>query len=101
MISVNIERKSNSICGFTVKNHGSSKVCAAVSVLTLNTVNSIEAMTDEVFSYDYKPEGGFLKWERSGNDPKASLLLDTMVLGLKSIEETYSNEIKIKDDKHD
>ena len=101
MISVNIRSKAGRVQGFTVKNHGRSEVCAAVSLLTLNTVNSIEALTDESFVYDYNSEGGFLKWDREGESPEVDLLLNAMVFGLKSVEENYGNEIMIKDDNYD
>ena len=34
--------ESGGITGFTVQNHGESIVCAAVSMLVLNTVNSLD-----------------------------------------------------------
>jgi len=101
VISVKIQYKSNRIQGFTIKNHGSSDVCAAVSLLTLNTVNCIETFTEESFICDHNPEGGFLKWEREGNSPEVDLLLDTMAFGLNSIKENYDNEIRIEVENYD
>ena len=107
MISAAILRnKSGCIWGFQVLNHGESNVCAAVSLLALNTANSIEALTDEPFVCDYNPEGGFLKVElpqiKEGcSGGSAELLLEAMVLGLKSVKENYSSEIEIKDDNYD
>ena len=40
------------ITAFTVQNHGESYVCSAVSMLVLNTVNSIEALTGQQFDCD-------------------------------------------------
>ena len=103
MISVTISRNpAGRIYGFSVLNHSKSDVCAAVSLLTLNTVNSIEALTDETFNCDYNPEGGFLQVElprvKEGlESPSAGLLLDAMALGLHSVKENYSNEIEIED----
>ncbi|MDE6181647.1 MAG: ribosomal-processing cysteine protease Prp, partial [Eubacteriales bacterium] len=42
MIKVEFYQKSNKIVGFEIKNHGKDIVCSAVSILSLNTVNSIE-----------------------------------------------------------
>ena len=103
MISVTIFRnKERQIYGFTVSSHGKDLVCAAVSLLTLNTVNSIEALTDENIVYDYDPKGGFLKLElpdaiegKCGSD--AALLLESMVMGLYSVNERYGNEIELEE----
>jgi uncharacterized protein YsxB (DUF464 family) len=105
MISVTISRNAaGRIYGFSVSNHSKSNVCAAVSLLTLNTANSIEALTDETFDCDYNPEGGFLQVElprvKEGQDsPAAGLLLDAMALGLHSVRENYRDEIEIADEK--
>ena len=103
MISVAIHRNcTNHIWGYTVTNHGKTDVCAAVSLLTLNTVNGIEALLDEPFKCEYDPEGGFLRFElpqtREGNhNPEVDLLLEVMLLGLRSVEENYGDEIEILD----
>ena len=107
MISVTIRRNPKGrIYGFTVLDHGKTDVCAAVSLLTLNTANSLEAFTNEPFTCDYNPEGGFLQLElpkvKEGHDSlKADLLLETMALGLRSVKENYNSEIEIKDDSYD
>jgi uncharacterized protein YsxB (DUF464 family) len=49
--------------GFKAKNHGESIICAAVSVLTQNTVNSVEMFTDSDFEIDYDPKGGFMDFK--------------------------------------
>lgn len=95
MISVTIRRREGRIYGFTVAEHGRNDICAAVSLLALNTVNSIEALTEEDFNYEYNPEGGFLQWERKGANPDADLLLEAMVLGLTSVKENYDESIKL------
>ena len=108
MISVGIFRNKNKrIWGFTVNDHGESSVCAAVSMLTLNTVNSIEAFTDEVTECHYNTTGGFLSFslpevKNGAESGKAYILLEAMALGLRSVKENYNNEIEIKDyeDKH-
>lgn len=93
MISVSIRRKRGRIWAFTVTDHGKTDVCAAVSLLTLNTVNSIEALTGTHFTCEYDPEGGFLQFEIKEYNPKTDLLLEAMALGLESVKENYGNDI--------
>ena len=98
MISVSIRRKKGRIKTFTVADHGKTNVCAAVSLLTLNTVNSIEALTSTHFTCEYNPEGGFLWFELKESNPEACLLLEAMALGLKSVKENYGSEIELIDE---
>ena len=101
MISVTLRRNQKGrLYGFTVQNHGNTDVCAAVSLFTLNTVNSIESFTNEPFTCDYNPDGGFLDVElpqiKEGSESlEADLLLEAMELGLKAVKENYSDEIEI------
>ena len=44
------KNESEEICGFELKNHTKNYVCAAISILALNTVNSVEAFTGLDFS---------------------------------------------------
>ena len=105
MIWAEIRRnQKGNIYGFTVKEHGESVVCAAISMLSLNTVNSIEALVDEEMTYNYNPNGGFLEMDlpriRNGKrNREADLLLESLALGLRSVKASYSNEIEIEDDK--
>ncbi|MCL2840163.1 MAG: ribosomal-processing cysteine protease Prp [Defluviitaleaceae bacterium] len=99
MISAAITRNENgNVVGFTVENHGDSIVCAAVSMLVLNTVNSIEALTEEDFHCDYKGDGGFLKFTLSNPNVQTEgvkILLDALVLGLYSTQDAYPDELKV------
>ena len=72
MITVTICQSSEGeITGFSIQGHagyaerGSDIVCAAVSVLAQNTVNSIEQFTQDSFSADVDEENGglYLKME--------------------------------------
>ncbi len=101
MISVKLFRNNNGhICGFQAKNHGDRIVCSAVSILTLNTVNSIEQFTDAQFSCDFNEEGGFLRYfvEAAKNGDfihDVDLLLKSLELGLLGIKEEYGKHINI------
>ena len=103
MIKVTIYQSSEGkISGFAVQGHagyaesGSDIVCAAVSVLTQNTVNSIEEFTEDGFSVDVdEKEGGlYLKME-TGYSGKSKLLLDSLILGLQGIEEEYMDYLDV------
>ena len=99
MISVRFTRDGDGrLRSFTAKNHGKSSACAAVSLFVLNTVNCVEALTDEKFSCDYEEEGGFIRFSLS-EPPRdgARLLLETLLYGLKSVKEQYPTEIDVKD----
>ena len=90
------------IYAFKLMNHGDPMVCAAVSFLVQNTANSIETFTSEPFDLDYDPQGGFLRLElpqiKEGQiSEKADLLLESMALGLRSLMESYSKDIEVKE----
>jgi len=88
---------SGSIESFTVKNHGDSYVCGAVSMLVLNTINSIEALTTQAFDCDYDESGGYICFSlKVPKDDGANLLLNAMLLGLTHVQEQYPREIQLK-----
>ena len=86
------------VYGFSVKNHGGSVVCAAVSMLVLNTVNSIEAFTEDDFNCEYDEEGGYLRFALTSESVSVgtATLLKALYLGLMSTQESYPDEISIK-----
>ncbi|MBE5998872.1 MAG: ribosomal-processing cysteine protease Prp [Eubacteriales bacterium] len=72
---------------------GEDIVCAGISVLTINTINSLEALAKARISYAAAEEGGELSCRfESPPDEKATLLVDSMLLGLRSIRDTYGGE---------
>ncbi len=101
MISVKIYKtEDNNIRGFKClghagyAEHGEDIVCAAVSMLVINTLNSLEKFVPEdKFTVNTDEEQGLI--ECLFNDKpseKAKLLLDSMLLGLKSVEENYQGK---------
>ena len=63
MTTVTIYQTKNGIYkGFELSGHagyaksGADIVCAAISMLTTNTINSIETFTDDFFSYEENEE---------------------------------------------
>ncbi|MEE1314605.1 MAG: ribosomal-processing cysteine protease Prp [Faecalimonas sp.] len=90
----------NEYVGFRADGHadyaeaGEDIVCAAISILTLNTVNAIETFTEDAFVADSDEELGYLAFQLLQRPKKeAALLLKTMVLGLEDIAKNYENYI--------
>ncbi len=98
MIQALFLKNNKNIIGFEIKNHGRDIVCSAVSILSLNTVNSLEAFTDAKYIIDYDTNGGFLKCiiDESSLCEKSILLLSSLELGLKGIEIEYPKDICLK-----
>lgn len=91
------------IYGLKVYDHGDSIVCAAVSALVINAVNSIEKLTDEKIDYSYDEEGGFISMElpnvKAGSyNHDCDLLLKSLRLGLLSVKADYKEHITVIDE---
>ncbi len=96
---------SDNYKGFTCFGHaGYAKrgeddiVCAAISVLTTNTINSMELIAKENFEIQVNEETGFLdcRFDHLMNE-QSKLLMESMILGLESIAEQYGKKyIKLK-----
>ena len=79
--------------GFSEK--GTDIVCAAVSVLFINTLNAIESLTTDkqALGIVQNEEDGILYCGFKERLSKESvLLLDAMVLGMSGIQEQYSTK---------
>ncbi|MCD8338498.1 MAG: ribosomal-processing cysteine protease Prp [Lachnospiraceae bacterium] len=99
MIVFTVRKSENQYRGFSFEGHagyaeaGNDIVCAAVSVLALNTANSIEAFTDDFFRQELSEDGGFLKMDfPDGVSEASSLLMDSLVLGIQGIQADYGEE---------
>ena len=84
--------------GFSLKGHagfeeaGKDVVCAAVSALSINTVNAAENLTDAGFSCE-QGESGSLDFRFT--DPmgdREQLLMDALELGLSGIQQEYGKK---------
>jgi uncharacterized protein YsxB (DUF464 family) len=99
MIKVtSIHNEKDEVCGFRVEGHagyakkGQDIICSAVSVLATNTVNSVEALTNDKFSCK-QTEDGFLELILVEDVSKESrLLLDSFFLGIEAIVQEYGNK---------
>ena len=93
MITVEIRKSNGEYVGFSSKGHagyaeeGYDIICAAVSVLTVNTINSIEKFTDDAFKAE--AADGMVRWKFTELplSKEAKLLMDSLVLGLEDIQE--------------
>ncbi len=80
--------------------HGQDIVCAAVSMTVINTINSIDSLTKEALLLDQDDERGYIDCtfpdiKANQGTSEARLLLESMVLGLKSIQEEYGEYIQV------
>ncbi|NLO09431.1 MAG: ribosomal-processing cysteine protease Prp [Clostridiales bacterium] len=104
MIKVTVFKNSDKvITGFKMLGHadyaekGSDIVCAAVSALVINTINSIEHFTSDTFDIKEDEDKGFIEFHMvSPVSSYGNLLLNSLVLGLEGIENEYAGKyIKI------
>lgn len=82
--------------GFQCRGHagsgdyGADLVCGAISVLTINTVNSLEKLTRDTFDLTREEGIGLIQAVFHQPLSKAGkLLMDSYVLGVTSIQEEY------------
>ena len=97
MITVTVYGSSGEMRGFTAKGHaefsesGQDIICAAASVLMINTVNAIDTLTDNHVVAEEKD--GFLTCVfPEGVDEEGMLLIETMLLGLTQIQDDYDGK---------
>ena len=85
--------------GFTCDGHagyagyGEDIVCASISVLVINTINSLEQITGEKMQVNTDEDAGTIRC-RFVNQPlkeTSRALIDSLVLGLTQIEKQYGN----------
>ena len=103
MITITIyQNKQGQYTGFSCIGHakyaeaGEDIVCAGVSALVLNTVNAINAFTEEIFEADTDQTSGLIDirfQQPVGHDAK--LLIDTMALGLHDIQKNYGTDYSL------
>ena len=105
MITIKVRKKNGSYEEFISKGHagyaeaGQDIVCAAVSALIINTVNSLEKFTDD--NFDVHEKDGFVYIHfRNNLSERAMLLMDSLLLGLTEIAGSYNNRyltVKVKE----
>ena len=105
MIRVNVFKDSDGNCRWIrlrgqagYDDYGRDIICASVSALTLNMANSVEQFTDDGFDGSVEEESGAFEFSFTGNiSAESKLLMDSLILGLQNIAETYGEQyIKIR-----
>ena len=97
-------------CGFRMKGHagyaksGEDIVCAGVSALVINTINSIEAFTEDTFADDIQKQEEDVVFFAVSSSPvseQSKLLLESLRLGLRGIKREYGNNFIELDEKRE
>lgn len=99
MIKISVEKRNNAYMSFVSRGHadyaeeGQDIICAAVSALIISTVNGLEAFTSEKF--EQKEADGYVSIQfTEPTGEKGTLLMDTLVLGLTKIKNSYNPRYK-------
>ncbi len=100
MIRAELLKRGETIIGFTLEGHagydaaGKDVVCAAVSMLGINTVNAVEQFTEDLFSAESEEKKGRLSFRFLGDEisEKGRVLLDALALGLKGVQSEYGEK---------
>jgi len=100
MIKISVYKSAEgNIIGFHSIGHagfaesGSDIVCAAVSALIINTINSIEQFTSDTFNLAEDEKRGHIDFKIvSKPSNESNLLLNSLFLGLNGIREDYGQE---------
>lgn len=86
--------------GFTCDGHagyaayGEDIVCAAISVLVINTINSLDEITEENMDVTINEDDGRIRCFFTDQPLKetSKVLVDSLVLGLTHIEKQYGKK---------
>ena len=102
MTRITIYCRDNTYVGFCMEGHsgyaeaGEDIVCAGLSVLAINFVNSIEQLTSDEYTQFEHEDDGIIDFEFSNNISKeAELLIKSLVLGLEQLEKEYKDFITL------
>ena len=75
-------------------NYGKDIVCASISVLVINTINSLEQITGEQMQVQSDVDAGVIRCSFVNQPLKetSKALMDSLVLGLTQIEKQYGKK---------
>lgn len=104
MIDICFKKNSGKILEFNIEGHagygeeGEDIVCSAVSAISYTIVNGITEVLK--INVEHNIKDGFLQLSLRGNSleeiGKCQVLLETMLLGFKSMEISYGDYIKVQ-----
>ncbi|UXR77412.1 MULTISPECIES: ribosomal-processing cysteine protease Prp [unclassified Staphylococcus] len=76
--------------------HGQDIVCAGASAVLFGSVNAIMGLTSERPDIDYSDDGGYFHVRSvDTKNEQAQLILQAMLVSLQTIEDEYSDFIKL------
>lgn len=84
--------------GFSVSGHagyetaGKDIICASVSALVINTVNAVDALTENVCVCEQELSGNIKFKFSSDSDEQGQLLIRALDMGLSNIEKEYGKK---------
>ena len=94
---IEIHREENRL---TVKGHagyaepGKDIVCAAVSILAQNLIQSIEELTPDKIEYEIQP--GWVCIKHGNLSEKAKALVDSFFIGIRMVIEDYPENVRME-----
>ena len=100
MISVTIKRKNNKIESILVSGHaeydikGKDIVCAGVSSIVIGGFNALAEKSKDV---KFLVNDNISRVEIKKENSDVQVILETMIIQLKTIQESYKNYIEIKE----
>lgn len=102
MVNIVIYKRGELHMGFKSYGHagmadaGQDIVCAAISILTINTMNAIDKFTQDKYDQLVDGKNACIDFKlTSVPTEEANLLLRTMVLGIRAIFEDYERYINL------
>ena len=103
MTNITIYKSNDLNIGFKVFGHsgydesGKDIVCAGISALTINFINSVEEFMDDRFIVTTNEEDGMIDFKFETEPSKESqVLIDSLVFGLENLEQDYKDFISIE-----
>jgi uncharacterized protein YsxB (DUF464 family) len=97
MINISIFKHNDLVIGFEANGHagyaknGKDIICSATTVLFITTINSLENLTE--VKIEYRVDDGYAKCKLIDEPNSATqLLLESMLIGLTGILETYGKK---------
>lgn len=103
MIRVTIYKDNNQIVGFKSEGHaeyddsGKDIICAAVSTLVINTVNSIDQFTDDNYEVNEDEKNALIEFRLTTDKPskETCVLLKSFHLGISGVAQGNAEFIRI------
>lgn len=101
MVKVKVERKDYFIQRIVIQDHagyadaGFDLVCAGVSSISVGMMNALDQLIPDVC--DFTMRSAYVEIRLKQRNEQAQLLLEAMLIQLKTLENNYNSYIKIKD----